>query len=63
MKRNDRVLLTWHNLNFCVPLTKEDKQALKQQGRKRRNSLTAPLSQTVEPNMNIRLVGNGRKMK
>lgn len=55
------MLVTWHNLNFCVPLTKADKLALK--GRQRQ-SLTAPLAGKDQiSGINVRMVGQGRRMK
>ncbi len=50
-------------MNFCVPLTKEDKKALKA-GNRRRNSLTAPMTTADQIGINIRTMGaNGRRMK
>lgn len=62
------MLVTWHNLNFCVPLTKEDKKSLKTQTRERRNSMNQPIinsgiDKDAKSNLNIKLMGNGRKMK
>lgn len=62
MKRNDRVLVTWHSLNFCVPMTKEDKAMEKAQMRQRNNSFTKQVKE--QSLLNIKTVGKDkRRMK
>lgn len=56
------MLVTWHNLNFCVPLTKEDKQALNH-----RNvgidELSEPLKQpNLSSHLNVKMQ-KGKQMK
>lgn len=52
--------MTWHNVNFCVPLTKADKLTLKQ--KKKNTYLQVPIN-AKESNMNIRIVDGNVRMK
>ena len=65
MKRNDRVLVSWHQLNFLVPLTKEDKIAVKAQQQRRRSSLTNNIREGAYTGggITVKAVAGGRTMK
>lgn len=55
------MLVTWHNLNFCVPLTKEDKRFIKDRNAVS-NELIEPLKEAAPTHLNIKSQ-NGVQMK
>ena len=48
------MLVTWHNLNFCVPLTKEDKKFIKDSNAVS-NELIEPLKEAAPTHLNIKI--------